>query len=1100
MKQKNFLKRLLAKNDKARTCVLLCLMVFVSLLNAQNTLGQERTVTGKVVDDTSTPLPGLSVILKGTKNGTQTDFDGFYSITIPDTGEEVLEYHYLGYTSESIKVGLQKEIDVTMGTDIDALDEVIVVGYGVQKKASVVGAIGMINSKELMKQGNVSNLTNALTGMIPGLSVLSRSGLPGGDFDSNTKIFQPAEILIRGKTTWNDASPLILVDGVERPMGDVDISEVESVSVLKDASATAVFGVKGGNGVILITTKRGKTGKSKFNITAEMSYETPSDQVEIADIPESAIARNIGLERVRRFNQGYWDDNYFSDEEVGYYRDGTYPYAYQNMNWADLLYKDFTKSYRVNATASGGTEKVKYFASASFNHVGDVMNSQDLGQGYTPSYSYDRFNIRTNFDFQISKTTKLSANFSGMHGVRTTPPSGTREGLFSGTSQFSGDRPIVVYEDGIYGSRDGDFANSYFNLNFMGVETQPRTQVNMDYTLSQDLNVLVNGLKFTARLAYDTTFRTVGRKVKDDGYTTKAIARNFYTEGGFYDYDTKTYMIPDAVTGEVIQADMSDGGPYASYDDPVSGQEGFGFAKEPNRYEAETIESGSNNSINKSERDLYYEAALRYNRTFGVHDVTGLAMFSRQYTERGSNFPEKREDWVGRFTYGFDSKYFIEANGAFNGSEKFGPGYRFEFFPSVAAGWMISKENFMQKATWLNKLKVRFSYGKVGNDRLNTGSQWPYATVWGTYNYGPSGKTYYGYPDSYTNNSGNQYSEGNPGNPDLRWETALKQNLGFEVSAFNNTLSISVDLFKEDREDMLVGADDRENTVPPLFGRPAPPGNFGKAKSHGGEIDIQYNNSIGDVNYWVLANMAIARSEVIYRESTDLTLPHQRPEGFPIGQTRTQLGVGFINSWDDLYGVTGGPNSGSNAFILPGDAILLDFNSDGRYDSGTDNVPYGFPTYPQNNYGIGFGGDYMGFDLTVRFVGAYNTTRRVNPSLFWRDNMYTPTDILDKTWSPEYNNSNPSYPALGLEVKTYNPLGHYPETDGSFLRLQSAQFGYSLPKKWITPLRLSSFKLYVNGNNLFLWTNMPNDGVGLDDPGKNYPTKKQFNMGLNIGF
>jgi len=1091
MKQSNFLKRLLAKNDKRPESILLFLLVFVMLVSTQNVLGQNRTISGKVVDENNSPLPGLNVILKGTNTGTQTDFNGLYQINVPAEGKAILEFSYLGYADQSISVGVKKVIDIAMVPSSEALDEVVIVGYGTQKKESVVGAIGQADAKDLQRQGNSTNLSDALTGMIPGLSVLSTSGLPGGDFiASDTKIFTPNELLIRGKSTWNDASPLILVDGVERLMGDVDISEVASVSVLKDASATAVFGVKGGNGVILITTKRGQTGKSRFNIEAEYSFETPSDQITVAPVPESAIARNIGLERVRRFNQGLWDELYYSDEEVGYFRDGTYPYAYQNMDWSDVLFKDVTKSYRVNASASGGTENVKYFASASFNHQGDLMNSQDLGQGYTPSYSNDRFNIRTNFDFKVSESTNITANFAAQHSVRSTPPSNTREGLFAGPSQYSGDIPNLQYEDGVYGSDDARFkaSNSFYRLNFLGVETQPRTNITMDYGLSQKLDVITKGLEITGKLAYDNTFRTSGRGVNDDGNTTKSIDKNFYLEGGYYDQETETYMLNDEI------ADMDE---WTAYTEPDGGAEGFGFAKQPNSYDAESINSSA---IGASIRTLYYEAALRYNRSFDKHSFTRLAMFSRQYREKGSNFPGKREDWVGRVTYDFNSRYFIEANGAYNGSEKFGPERRFEFFPSVAGGWMVSNEKFMKKVEWLNKLKVRYSYGLVGNDRVGSTSTWPYATVYETWGYGGSGETYYGYPDGYSGNTGNNYSEGTPGNEYLQWETATKQNLGFEIATFNNSLTISVDLFKEDREDMLIGANDRRNSVPPLFGKPAPAANLGASKSHGAEVDIRYNNSINAFNYFVSVNWAVARSEVVFKESPDLILPHQAPEGKPLAQTSTALGTGFINSWDDLYTSTGGPNSSSNSSLLPGDIVLLDFNSNGRYDGSFDNVPYGYPTYPQNNYGLALGGDYKGIDISARFVGAYNATRRVDPSLFWSDNMFTPDDILDKTWSPEYNNSNPSYPALALDGKIYNPKGHYAEHDGSFLRLQSLQIGYSLPQRWLDPLRIRTFKLYVNGRNLFLWTKMPNDGVGSDNRGKNYPTKKQFSIGLNLGF
>jgi hypothetical protein len=342
----------------------------------------------------------------------------------------------------------------------------------------------------------------------------------------------------------------------------------------------------------------------------------------------------------------------------------------------------------------------------------------------------------------------------------------------------------------------------------------------------------------------------------------------------------------------------------------------------------------------------------------------------------------------------------------------------------------------------------------------------------------------------------------------LRWEKAAKQNLGFEFAAFKNKLSFNADIFNEERTDMLIGASDRSSTVPPIFGKPAPPANIGKANSHGAELEITYRNSHKkSLNYWITANWAIARSKVIYKESTELTLPHQKPEGKPLGQTNTGISTGFIESWDDLYCITGAANASSNSFLLPGDLAMLDFNADGRYYGTDDNVPYGYPTYPQNNYGIALGTDYKGFDFSVRFLGAYNATRRIpfasgasSGAAFYYDNTYLPTVIIGDTWTPEYNNANPTFPALALFAKSYNPTGQYYEFDGSFFRLQSIQLGYSLPKRLIEPLRINKLKLYVNGRNLFMWTKMPNDGVGMDDPGANYPTTKQINFGLNIQF
>jgi TonB-linked SusC/RagA family outer membrane protein len=1053
-------------------------------------LGFAQTpIKGKVIDEDGNPLPGVNIVIEGTTIGVVTNIDGLFNIRA-NTGQKLM-VRFIGMKSQLIEIkNAETFINVTLVTEFTQLDELVVVGYGTQKKESIVGSIATAKAEDIKMQGNVSNMTDALTGIIPGLTVLSVSGMPGGDLESDTKIYTPSEILIRGKTTWNDAGPLILVDGVERLIGDVDINEVESVSVLKDASATAVFGVKGGNGVILITTKRGTEGKAQFSIEAEMSFETPSKYIETVDMAEASIARNIAIERTRRLNPGVWD-LYYSDEEVNYFRTGKYPYAYQNLRWSDVLLKDFEMSHRVNMTVRGGTKKVKYFASASYNHVGDIMNSEDLGQGYIPSYSYDRLNIRSNFDFELTKTTKLQANFAAMFGLRSTPPSTTREGLFGGLLFQSGDSPILRYEDGVYGDQDPQFFayNSYYKLNYNGVRSEPRTMVNMDYTLTQNLDFITEGLKVSGKLAYDNTFRNDGRGVNETGYPVKTIDKNFYLNGGYYDYETETYMLEGA------PANMDE---YTDWTYPTSGTEGFDWVKEPITYRDEEVD------LKKADRTLYYEVKLDYAKSFDVHGVTAMAMFSRQESERGSNWPKKREDWVGRVTYDYDHRYLFEANGAYNGSEKFGPLYRFDFFPSVAAGWMLSNERFIKdNVSWLDELKVRYSYGLVGNDNVDlNGVQWPYATVWGTYNWTESGSnpheaTYYGYPSPYKEYT--KYDEGNPGNPYLHWEIATKQNLGIEIGVFNNKLNLTADFFKEDREDMLISGEDR--TLPPLTGKPATTANIGKAKTHGAEIEIMYRSKFKEIDFWVSANWTFARGEVIYKETPELVEEHQRPEGKPIDFTKTGISNGFIESWDDFYGAPPHANITETGVLLPGDLIMVDFNSDGKYNSSDDNAPYGYPKYPQNNYGINAGATYKGFELSVRFLGAYNATRRIGDDIFYNDNLYVPTYLLEDTWTPEYSNENPTYPALVMKYQRnkYMPSDPYTYWDASFFRLQSAQLAYSLPKRWTKPMGINNLKLYVNGRNLFLWTKMPNDGVGFTT-GKNYPTKKQVNIGLNIQF
>jgi TonB-dependent SusC/RagA subfamily outer membrane receptor len=386
------------------------LVLFFIFMLGNSVLFAQTQIRGKVSGTDGRPIPGVNIVIDGTTIGTVTDIDGKFNIQAA-VGQKIM-VRFIGMKSQLIDIKNAKTVlNVTLEEETLELGELVVIGYGTQKKQSVVGAIGTAKADDIKVQGNVSNMTDALTGLIPGVSVLSVSGMPGGDYDTGLKIYSPSEILVRGKTTWNNSAPLILVDGVERQMNEVDINEVESVSVLKDASATAVFGVKGGNGVILITTKRGKEGKAIFNVEAEMSFESASKIIEVVDTWEGVVARNYGLERTRRFNNGLWNELYASDKEIEYYKTGRYPYAYASQDWHDIMLKDFTKSYRVNTTASGGTKRAKYFASASFNHVGDIFDGQDVGTGYMPAYSYDRLNIRANLGLYRSSRAKHQYSF-----------------------------------------------------------------------------------------------------------------------------------------------------------------------------------------------------------------------------------------------------------------------------------------------------------------------------------------------------------------------------------------------------------------------------------------------------------------------------------------------------------------------------------------------------------------------------------------------------------------------------------------------------------------------------------------------------------------
>lgn len=1059
---------------------------------------QSGIVSGTVDDgETGELMPGVNVSIEGKTIGTITNADGEFSLNGVSVGDFIV-FSFVGMETKIVQViDLDDEMTVSLESSTVGLDEVVVVGYGEQKKESVVGAIGVAQADELRTSGNVTNLRDALTGAIPGMSVMATSGLAGG---GDSRVYRETEILIRGKTTWNSSAPLILVDGIERSMDDIDINEVASISVLKDASATAVFGVKGGNGVILITTKRGETGKAQFSVEGEYSLETWSKIVEPADLLSAVDAFNYAVERTRRIDGSSGLNYYYSDEEIGYYRNNTYPYAYPNTDWLDLMFKDFAQSYRLNGSVRGGTERLKYFANAGYNHVGDLFNGLDLGRGYKPGYSYDRINIRSNFDVKLTGTTNLKVNVYGIQTFSNSLPGPRLNSVYDAISGYPPNSLVPVYEDGVYGASNNFLQsfNPYFRMNTSGLASENTTTINMDYTLEQDLKFITEGLNLSAKVAYDNRFEVTGVEVGDDGMLTKTVSKDFYLNGGYFDENEGIYKLANGDTANmafpITVWDVGGGGATGA---------GFGWIEQPTTFDAPQGEAG------RTRRSLYYEVRLNYARTFGAHDIAGTGVFSRQEEVRGSNWPGKREDWIGRVTYSYDRRYSLEVNGAYNGSEKFGPGYKFDIFPSVGGSWNLTNEKFMRDASidWLQRFKIRYSWGLVGNDRVNAGGQWPYATIWELFPNainGPSGnnsptiieESRFGYP--YSDYAGFiRTSEGTPGNPDLRWETARKQNLGVDVGLFENRISMSVDLWDEYRYDMLIAADQRQ--VPAVSGVPSfAAANIGEAASRGMEFEMTIRNSIANVfNYWLKANWSVARSEVLFKEDPPLTPSYRAEEGFPLNQTRTSIASGIINSWDDLYSTTGSSTGGQNDQRMPGDVAMIDFDADGQYESSDDVVPYGYPVYPQNNYGISLGADFKGLEVSIQFVGAYNVTRNISDSKFNYERAFIPNYLLDRTWT--FNQTDPDYPALSRGSK-WTPTGQYQRYDGSFLRIQSAQIAYSLPSGWTNRIGIGSVQFYVNGRNLWLWSIMPDDGVGANHDLKNYPTKKQANFGLRVQF
>lgn len=1054
------------------------ILVLLLILGLQ-VFGQSKKVTGIVTDEYGDALPGASVVLVGTNQGTITDVDGKYSLNV-SAGTQI-KYSFIGLQDQIKTVGKEQAINVKLLSDAKLIEEVVVIGYGTQKKATMVGAVTQATSDDLRKQGTVVNLTQALTGSMPGVTVLNTSGIPGGSAGDGYS--KPAEILIRGKNTWNNNSPLIIVDGVERDMNDVDINEVETVTTLKDASATAVFGMKGGNGVILITTKRGLLGRPKLSFEANNTYETISKYPEVISAYPALTARNYAIINEVDLMPSSWT-YYTNDKVLNHYKLGDLPYAFPDNNWRDILVKDFGTSNRMNMNVSGGTNFVKYFGSLSYLHEGDILNTQDLGRGYNPEFRYNRFNVRTNLDFTISKTTTLKTSISGVYGSQQQ----TNGGVSAVYAQLWGSTPIspvIMYEDGVLGmpkTQEYNNINSFSELNARGTKVNNRLQITSDFTLDQKLDFITKGLSLKGKLAYDNFFGTKGKNITDGGLNAKYIDPSFYLNGGKYNSDTKQYELNGAAV------DMVKAG-YAIYANNSNGTTNFGWTPSELGYSTEK------NDSTVAKYSLYYELSLNYAREFGKHGVTALALFSRQKSETGSEWAKKREDWVGRVTYDYNKKYFAEANFAYNGSEAFGPGYKFDFFPSVAIGWNIANERFFKELVpFMEVLKVKYSNGIVGNDNVGV-TGWPYLTIWSTGSplSDDVGKGFGVTPiTSYT-----KYQEGTPGNPDLRWEKANKQNLGTEFSLLKGLVSGSVDLFTEHRYDMLVAAGER--TVPIIFGQTPPAANIGEVKSKGMEIEASVSKSYrNSFNFKVGGSWTYARNTVIYKEDAELKPFYQKAAGYPIGQNRLTQETSLMTSWDDVYnGVIG---QGSNVNRLPGDFVLMDYNANGKIDPD-DAAPYGYPVYPFSTYTANFSVGYKGWNLDAMFYGTQNVSREVSFGIFSFNGAGIHQLYIDATATPEYGNTNPTFPSLnflrGSGSGTFNTY------DGALLRLKSLQLSYTLPKRWVKKIGCTDIRFYANGNNLFIWTDMPADGEGRnrsDDGGRNYPLKRTATIGTSIKF
>ncbi|WP_290450672.1 TonB-dependent receptor [uncultured Muribaculum sp.] len=1015
------------------------------------------TVRGTVVDDTGEPLIGATIALKGGSAATASDIDGNYSLQVPDLKTAVLKVSYVGYLPQEIKVNGRSTVDVTLQTNAEQLEEVVVVGYGQQKKASVVGAITQTTGEVLERAAGIHDISAALTGNLPGVVTMQSSGMPGEE---------SAKITIRGASSWNNSDPLVLVDGIERDMNSVDVGSVKSISVLKDASATAVYGVKGANGVILITTKRGEEGRAKIDVSFTATLKSASKLPNKFDSFDALAARNKAVVHELGLMPSSW--SYMTPyETLLKYRNPANLEEferYPNVDWQDYLFKDYAMAYNGAVSISGGTRFVKYFAAIDFVHEGDLFRNFDNHRGYETGFGYNRINARSNLDFQLTKTTVFKVNLSGSNGQkRSTWPnygSGFNQSNWNDVQVWAGAYNIApnvfrpVYADGSYGyypAFSSQVANSADLLANGGAFKTTATRINTDFVLEQNLDFITKGLNFRGMISWDNQFREQGRGVSDL-------------------YNGPQYKWIDPATGAVSKKNPTE---TTSQFDYLPGS----------KWSTQAGSVSDGNTL----RNLNYQLQLNWNREFGVHNVGLTGVWTRQETAIGSMIPMYREDWVFRATYNFADRYFVEYNGAYNGSEKFKKGKRFGFFNSGAIGWRVSQEKFWEGLRdWWEELKIRASYGEIGDD---SGGRYLYMDEWGTGGNTSMDITGYDNRSMYT-----FYYLSKLGNPDAGWEKVKKFNLGIDYAFLNNMFAGSVEIFKDKRDGILINGNDR--AMPSYFGQTPPTANLGKAESKGFEVEVRFSKNINrNMRVWANLSMTHAANKIIDRDDPALKPAYQKQAGYVIGQTHSYLDKGFLNSFDDIYG---SPSHDVNdASRLPGDYYIVDFNGDGVVDN-KDSVPYGYSGTPQNTYNATIGFEWKGFSCFAQFYGVTNVTREVSLVSFGNhiDNVYN----IGDWWSGETGTGDILIPRWYSTVSGYSNGTQY-LYDGSYVRLKNVELAYTFTNGWIKKLGLSYMKLYLNGNNLWVWSRMPDDRESNFSGGSGsgaYPTMRRFNFGVRF--
>lgn len=1020
----------------------------------------KRKISGRVTDIKGEPLIGVNVTVDGDANGSITNMDGLYEIFVTKKSV-VLKFTYIGFKTSEIRINASSNIyDVTLEEQVNELEETVIVGYGTQRKISNIGAQSSMKMEDIKTPS--ASLTTTLAGRLAGVVAVQRTGEPGKD---------AADIWIRGISTPNTSSPLVLVDGVERSFNDIDPEDIESLTTLKDASATAVYGVRGANGVILIKTKPGKVGKP--TVSADY-YESFTRFTKMVDLADGITYMNAANEAMR--NDGIATK--YTEDQIRNTIAGKDPYLYPNVDWLKEIFNDWGHNRRVNVNVRGGSEKVAYYASVSyFNETGMTVTDKNINT-YDSKMKYSRYNFTTNLNIDVTPTTKVEIGAQGYLGEGNYPAISSADLYNAAMSISPVEYPKMFFVNGeayVPGtSTNNNFNNPYSQATRRGYDNLTKNQIYSNLRVTQNLDMLTKGLKLTAMYAFD---------VYNEIHVHQDRAESTYN---FLDTS-----VPYDMNGQPILQRIYEGSNVLSYKQETSGN-----------------------------KKTYLEASLNYDRTFNDdHRVSALFLFNQQSKllyPKGTledAIPYRMMGIAGRATYSWKDRYFAEFNIGYNGAENFSPKHRFGTFPAFGVGWVVSNEKFWQPLSKaVSFLKIRYTDGKVGNSEVSD-RRFMYLDQMkenGDYGYkfGPNGTKWAGYE---TVNMA----------VDLIWEESRKQDLGIDLKLFNDDLSIVFDLFKERRENILLK---REHSMPSFLGynTSAPYGNIGIIENKGFDGTIEYNKRIN--KDWVIAlrgNVTFNKDKWIQGE-----LPEQKYEwmnqygrningakGYVAEGLFTQAEIDDMARWESLSAankaITPKPFASQFGTVKAGDIKYKDLNNDGQIDA-YDQTYISRGDVPTTVYGFGFTVGWKDLSVGMMFQGVAGAERVLNGSSInpfngggGSGNLYS---NIDDRWTEENPDQNAFYPRLSYGSETTSSINNFQKStwwvrNMNFLRLKTLQLSYNLPKPWVNKVHLKNAAVYVMGTNLFTLSRFKLWDPELNtDNGASYPNTTSYSVGINFTF